>query len=42
MVGPLGVLSGAPSVATTEVEEDVDGGAPGGAAGSSGIGHHQS
>jgi hypothetical protein len=28
MVGPLGVLSISPVVATTEAEEDIDGGAP--------------
>jgi hypothetical protein len=42
MAGPLGVLSGAPAAATIVVDEDVDGGAPGGAVGSSGSGHHHS
>jgi hypothetical protein len=30
MVGPLGVLPEAPVTATTKVDEDVDGGPPGG------------
>jgi hypothetical protein len=40
MAGPLGVLPVGPVVATTEVEEDVDGGPPEGAAGGSGSGCH--
>jgi hypothetical protein len=40
MVGPLGVLSAGPAVATFEVEEEVDGGPLGGAAGGSDSDHH--
>jgi hypothetical protein len=42
MVGPLGVLLVFPAAATTEVEEDVDGGPLGGAAIISGSSHHRS
>jgi hypothetical protein len=42
MAGPLGALSVGPIVATTEVEEDVDGGPLGGAAGGSNSVHQQS
>jgi hypothetical protein len=42
MMAPLGVLSAGPAVATMEAEEDVDGGAPGGATGGSGNSHHRS
>jgi hypothetical protein len=41
MVGPLGVLSVNTVAATTIVEEDVDGGAPGGATGKSDSGHQR-
>jgi hypothetical protein len=40
MVAPLGVLPVFLAVATTEVEEDVDGGPPGGAASIPGSSHH--
>jgi hypothetical protein len=40
MVGPLGVLSTGPIVATTKVVGDVDGGPPWGATGGSDSGHH--
>jgi hypothetical protein len=39
-VGPLGVLPVDPTVVTTEVEEDVDGGPLGAAAGGSSNNHH--
>jgi hypothetical protein len=42
MTGPLGVLLVFPAAATTEAEEDVDGGPPGGAVGISDSGHHRS
>jgi hypothetical protein len=38
--GPWWVLSVCPVAVTTKVEEDVDGGPPGGAIGISGSGHH--
>jgi hypothetical protein len=42
MAAPLGVLAECPTAATTEVEEDIDGGAPGGSWPESGSSHHQS
>jgi hypothetical protein len=41
MVGLVGVLPMGPTASTTEVEEDVDGGPPRGAAGGSGSVHHR-
>jgi hypothetical protein len=41
MAGPLGVLLVGPAAATTEVEEDVDGGPLEGVVGGSGSGHHR-
>jgi hypothetical protein len=41
MEGPLGVLRVGPTASTTEVEEDIDGGPLGGAAGGSGSVHHR-
>jgi hypothetical protein len=40
MAGPLGALPMGPAVATTEVEEDVDGGPPRGTASVSDSGQH--
>jgi hypothetical protein len=40
MVGPLGVLPVGLAASTTELEEDVDGRAPGGATGRSGSVRH--
>jgi hypothetical protein len=41
MVGPLGALPAGPVAATTEDEEDVDGGPPRGTIGGSDSGHHR-
>jgi hypothetical protein len=40
MAGPLGVMLVVPAAAIAIVEQDVDGGPPGGATGSSSISHH--
>jgi hypothetical protein len=40
MAGPLEALPAHPVASTTEVEDDVNGEAPGGAAGKSGSVHH--
>jgi hypothetical protein len=40
MAGPLGALSAGPTVSTTDVENDVDGGPLGGATDGSGSVHH--
>jgi hypothetical protein len=41
MVDPLGVLQVGPAASTTEFEEGVNGGAPGGATNASGNIHHR-
>jgi hypothetical protein len=41
MAGPLGALPVGPAMSTSEVEDDVDGGPPGGPVDGSGSVHHQ-